>query len=423
MSAQTEMMAPPKAEVQMLAPEIVWQIEQLAKLGWRAKRISRHLEMRRETVRRYLRGGDAAKVQRRPGARTLDEGERALAVELLDGPAAGNAVVVRRLLVERGIEVPLRTLQRTLSGHRRAREASALATVRFETAPGHQMQIDFGERLIAIAGVMVRVFLFVAVLGFSRRLFVRASLSQRQDDWREGLAGAFHHFGGVPQTLLLDNAGALVVGRDASSNTARLHPAFEAFCRDWGVQARVCQPYRARTKGKTESGVGYVKRNAVAALSFTSFAALEQHLARWMIEADERIHGTTHERPRERFERDERATLRALPANPMPVRQRRVSRKVAIDCFVDVDTVRYSVPHALVKRVVEVLVGDAEVIIFDGTHVVARHRRSNEPYARVIDARHFDGLWRRADAPSTEMTSLPPGRTLADYAAVIGEGS
>jgi transposase len=422
MSAETEMMAPPNAEVQMLAPEIVWQIEHLAKLGWRAKRISRHLDMRRETVRRYLRGGEAAKVQRRPGARTLDESQRTLAVELLDGPAAGNAVVVRRLLAERGIQVPLRTLQRTLSGHRRAREASALATVRFETAPGHQMQIDFGERLVSIAGVVVRVFLFVAVLGFSRRLYVRASLSQRQDDWREGLAGAFHHFGGVPLTLLLDNAGALVVGRDASSNTARLHPTFEAFCRDWGVQARVCQPYRARTKGKTESGVGYVKRNALAALSFTSFAALEQHLARWMVEADERIHGTTHEKPRERFEREERATLRALPANPLPVRQRRVSRKVAIDCFVDVDTVRYSVPHALVKRAVEVLVGDVEVIVFDGAQVVARHRRSNEPHSRIIDPRHFDGLWRRADAASTETTPLPPGRSLADYAAVIGGG-
>lgn len=420
MTTETEKMAPPTPEVQMLAPEIVRQIEQLAMLGWRAKRISKQLGMARGTVRRYLRGGEQAKVQRRPGGWTLGADERALAIELLEGPAAGNAVVVKRLLAERGILVPLRTLQRTVSPQRHARVAAELATVRFETAPGHQMQIDFGEKLVSIAGELVRVHLFVAVLGYSRRLYVRASLSQRQDDWREGLAGAFRHFGGVPQALLLDNAGALVVGRDSSSNTARLHPAFEGFCRDWGIQARVCQPYRARTKGKTESGVGYVKRNALAALSFTSFAALEQHLARWMVEADERIHGTTHEKPRERFERDERSTLRALPANPLPVRQRRVSRKVAIDCFVDVDTIRYSVPHALVRRAVEVLVGETEVIVFDGAQVVARHRRSNEPHTRVIDPRHFDDLWRRADAGSRASTPLPPGRSLADYAAVIG---
>ena len=138
-------------------------------------------------MRRYLRGGPAAEVQRRPGSWTLDEAARALAAELLDGPAQGNAVVVRRLLVERGIAVPLRTLQRALMPQRQARRAAEVATVRFETAPGHQMQIDFGEKLVAVGSALVRVHLFVAVLGYSRRLFTRASLSQRQDDWREGL--------------------------------------------------------------------------------------------------------------------------------------------------------------------------------------------------------------------------------------------
>ena len=92
--------------------------------------------------------------------------------------------------------------------------AAERATVRFETAPGHQMQIDFGERWIPIAGVRIKVHLFVAVLGYSRRIFARASLSQRQDDWREGLAGAFRTFGGVTQRILIDRAGALVFGED-----------------------------------------------------------------------------------------------------------------------------------------------------------------------------------------------------------------
>ncbi len=423
MSSQKDKMAPRRTEVPMLVPETVRQIEQLRMLGWGAKAIASELGIDRKTARRYLRGGEAAKVQVRHGARALDESQRRMAQELLDGPAAGNAVVVRRLLAERDVQVSLRTLQRTLMPHRRAKAAAKLATVRFETAPGHQMQIDFGEKLVPIASEMVRVFLFVAVLAYSRRLYVRASLSQRQDDWREGLAGAFRHFGGVPQDLLLDNAGALVVGRDPGTRTARLHPAFAEFCRDWDVQARVCQPYRARTKGKTESGVGYVKHNGLAGLAFTSFAALQEHLVRWMTEADERIHGTTHERPRERFARDEQAMLRSLPANPIPVRQRRLTRKVAIDCFVDVDTIRYSVPHALVRQTVEVLVADEEVVIFDGNTTVARHVRSHEPYSRVVIASHFDGLWRRPESPAPESPPLPPGRSLADYAAVIGGGA
>jgi hypothetical protein len=170
---------------------------------------------------------------------------------------------------------------------------------------------------------------------------------------------------------------------------------------------------------KTESGVGYVKKNAIAGIAFTSFAALETYLERWRIEADQRIHGTTHERPDLRFERDEQASLHPLPSTAMPVRERRITRRVANDCFVDVDTIRYSVPHRLVKRTVEVLVGDAEVVIFDGRAEVARHRRHGEPYQRVVEPRHFEGLYRQRDEVGV-VASSPFGRSLDVYAEAAG---
>jgi transposase len=411
--------APPTMAVPMLDSEIVRQIRALSDLGWGAKRISDAVGASRNAVRRYLRLGAAAEVQVRPQARQLDADQRALAVELLEGEAAGNAVVVQRLLHDRGVEATVRTVQRAVETRRQERRAAELATVRFETAPGHQMQIDFGERRISIGGVLVRVFLFVAVLGYSRRIFVRATLGQRQDDWREGLAGAFRCFGGVPQALLIDRAGALVIGQDAASGTARIHPAFAAFCRDWGVDVRACRPYRARTKGKVESGVGYVKRNAIAGRSFESFEALQRHLERWCGEADDRVHGTTHERPCERFDRDERHALRPLPVRALPVRTRRVTRRVATDCFVDVDTIRYSVPHQLVRRTVEVLVADDEVLVYDGTDIVARHRRSFEPYARIADPAHFMGLYRGAERHEV-VASSPYERSLDVYAECLG---
>jgi transposase len=405
--------------VPMVEPEIVKQLRVLSALGWGMRRIARELGIARNSVRRYLREGEAAETQTRPGAWTLDAEQQAAARTLLDGAAAGNGVVVQRLLAEQDVEVPLRTLQRVLAPHRQAKRAAELATVRFETAPGHQMQIDFGERWIEIAGVRTKVHLFVAVLGYSRRIFARASLSQRQDDWREGLAGAFRTFGGVTQRILIDRAGALVVGEDRDTGKARVHPVFAAFCKDWGVEVSACRPYRARTKGKTESGVGYVKRNAIAGLSFTSFAALEAHLARWMVDADQRIHGTTHEQPRVRFDRDEKTALQPLPSPVMPVRERRISRRVATDCFVDVDTIRYSVPHRLVKQTVEVLVGDHEVVIFDGHIEVARHRRHSEPHQRVVEPRHFEGLYRQRDEAET-VASSPIGRSLDVYAECVG---
>jgi transposase len=423
MDRQVRSGAPLAVEVPMVAAEVVKQMGQLAELGWGAKRIARELGVARNTVRRYLRGAPA-EVQEHLAARRLDEAARAEALRLFDGEAEGNAVVVARLLRDRGVAASVRTVQRAVEDLRRSQRASQVATVRFETAPGEQMQVDVGQRLVRIAGTLVRVFFVCAVLGFSRRLFVRAFLSARQDDWREGIAGAFQRFGGVPRTLLIDNDGALVIGRDQATQTARLHPAFAAFCRDFGVEARVCRPYRARTKGKTESGVKYVKRNAIAGRAFVSFTEFEGHLDGWMREADERVHGTTHERPIDRFLREELAALRPLPANPLPLRERRLRRKVANDALVDVDTVRYSVPHRLVRTDVEVLVGEGEVRIYSGADLVATHARTVEPHTSVIDFAHYRGLWREppqlpAAEPPRALEAL--GRSLADYeAALVG---
>src|SRR4029077_11593089 len=203
-----------------------------------------------------------------------------------------------------------------------------------------QLQIDFGQQRVTIAGVSVRVFLLVAVLSYSRRLFVKAFLNERGDDWREGIAGAFQYFGGVPRVLLGDNARALVSGRDRATGTVIFHPTYLAFCRDWDVQPRGCAPYRARTKGKTEAGVKFVKRNALANQAFASFAALEQHLVAWFVTADQRRDGTTREAPQVRFERDERQQLRPLPVRARPRRTQHLRRRVALDAFVDVDTIR-----------------------------------------------------------------------------------
>jgi len=415
-------MAPPFTEARMIEPEAVRQLRQLRAQGWGTKRIARELGVARNTIRRYLRQGDAAEKQERPGARALDADARKLATTLFDGEAEGNAVVVTDLLRGRGYDVAVRTVQKVTAPRRRELVAAAVASVRFETAPGAQMQIDFGQKLVSIAGEQVRVHLLVAVLSYSRRIYVKAFLAERQDDWREGIAGALRHFGGVPRTILGDNARSLVVDHDRVAQTVTFHPTYLAFCRDWDIVPRTCAPYRARTKGKTESGVKYVKRNALAGRAFASFAALEAHLVAWMQMADEREHGTTHEAPIVRFLRDEAAALRPLPARPVPVRERRLDRRVANDALVDVDTIRYSVPHRLVRDRVAVLVGEHDVRIFHGPTLVATHRRAFEPHAIVRDPAHYEGLWRdtaRSPSPATTSPLLNLGRSLEDYAAAI----
>ena len=420
MEFERDVLVSPAAEVLVLDGEVVTAIRTLAERGAGKKAIARALGVSINTVRRYVRQPHETRRQVRPTARRLTDAWRDVARALYAGPAGGNAVVVQRLLGERDVAVSTRTVERAVADIRRAVRVAQVATVRVETPPGDQLQIDFGQQRVAIGGAWVRVFFLVAVLGYSRRLFVKAFLSERQDDWREGIAAAFTHFGGVPRTLLGDNARALVTGRDRETGTVLFHPGYLAFCRDWDVQPRACAPYRARTKGKTEAGVKFVKRNGLAALPFPSFAALETHLDEWMAVADRRVHGTTREAPLARFARDEQPALRPLPQRALPPRDRRLRRRVAHDAFVDVDTVRYSVPHRLVRDHVDVVIEGPSVRIFHGPTVVATHQRTQEPFARVVDAAHFAGLWRPAAAALPSPGALAAlGRQLADYEAIV----
>ena len=136
-------------------------------------------------------------------------------------------------------------------------------------------------------------------------------------------------------------------------------------------------------------------------------------MSSWMTRVDGRVHGTTNEVPNERFEK-ERPTLKALPSPSIRVRERRLSRIVANDALVDVDTVRYSVPHLLVRARVEVDVGEERVRIFDGAKLVADHPRSKEPHSIVIDKVHHVDLWPSPQATIAAATAaawLPPAAT------------
>jgi hypothetical protein len=301
--------------------------------------------------------------------------------------------------------------------------------VRFETPPGRQLQIDFGETQVEIGGEWVRVHLFVATLGWSRRCYAQAFRHERQSAWFDGIEGAFAHFGGVPKEVLLDNAKALVEHHDAATREVRFNERLLTFARYWSFTPRACAPYRARTKGKDERGVGYVKRNAIAGHAFASWAALEAHLAWWMREiADVREHGTTGEAPTERFQREEAAALRPVDGRP-PFRQiRDLIRRVSSDCCVEVDTNAYSAPWRLIGETVRVVVAGGKVSIQRGGQEVALHPESAGRRQRLVEAAHFAGLSPaptpvRPDAPTPEP---PPAadllRPLRDYEQAIGGG-
>jgi transposase len=409
----------------MQTPDDVAQMLRLKAAGLGIKHIARKMGCSKNTVRRYLRAGGWVTYQAPRRRSALDELQSWLAERLQQH--YGNADVVRQdLQREHGLVVSLRTVERAVAPFRRALRASEVATVRFETAPGVQLQIDFGETTVLIAGERVKVHLFVATLGYSRRPYVAVFDHQRQAAWMAGIEGAFHYFGGRPREVLLDNAKPLVTFHDAQTREVRFNDRFHSFCRYWEVLPKACAPYRARTKGKDERGVGYVKRNAIAGHAFDSPAALEAHLAWWMREvADARVHGTTGEIPLERFRQQEAVALRPLEGRTTFQPLRECVRRVHSDACIELETNRYSVPWRLIGETLTVLVDDQVRLLHAGKEVAAHvrlvgHRRAS------LQREHLLGIVGteprpRPGAGESLLPALPELlRPLREYEAVTG---
>jgi transposase len=418
--------------VRMRTPDEVAAMLALKARGWGVKRIAREFGTCPKTVRRYVREGSwsgYSRAQRKPGLADLAGWLEERLVR-----HGGNADVVRQeLAAEHGLAVSLRTVERACAPFRAQLLAATRATVRFETPPGRQLQIDFGERRVLIGGAPMRVHLFVATLGHSRRLHVRAFRGEAQESWFEGIEGAFQAFGGVPEEILFDNARALVDRHDAATREVVFNARLHAFVRHWRVRPRACAPYRARTKGKDERGVGYVKRNAIAGRDFPSWAALEAHLAAWTREvADLRVHGTTGEAPMARFLRNEAGALRPLDGTPPFQATRDLVRRVGSDCAVEVESNSYSVPWRLIGERVRVTLGAGMVRISHAGREVAAHAVLEGRRGRSTEPAHFEGVAGFGGRAVIREASTTAGgaptaaevpallRPLAEYEAVVG---
>jgi hypothetical protein len=275
---------------------------------------------------------------------------------------------------------------------------------------------------------------FVFTLGFSRRLFAHAFAHERLTAVLDGHERAFQHFTGVPEQIVVDNAKPVIRRhwRDPETGRHRVlwHPVYEDFAGHYGFRPWAHWPYRPQTKGKTESGVKYVQRNALAGKRFRGFDHLNEWLLEWTTTvADLRVHGTTHELPRDRFAREQ---LSPLGARPLYARERVRHRMVASDALVAIGGSRYSVPVQFVGETVTIreLLGSYEIL--HAGEVIARHRRLGR-HQVAMERAHYAGLLRPGTArpgprPPQHDPGYPPSadvavRDLAVYAAIAEEGA
>jgi len=194
--------------------------------------------------------------------------------------------------------------------------APADPVVRFETPPGYQGQVDFGTFQLPWG----RRHALLVVLGYSRLLWMRFYPRQTLPTLIRGLESAFEFFGGVPQELLFDQMRTVVLSDERLGGSGLIMNAeFVRFAAHWGFRVRACRPYRARTKGKVERPIRYVRQSFFYGRTFLNDEDLNTQSEHWLHKiCNARRHGTLREVPQVRFERDERARLGQLALRPYP---------------------------------------------------------------------------------------------------------
>ena len=269
--------------------------------------IARRLGVSVKTVTRW-RKGDARRLERKPRAHKLDPYKGMIRERLRRYPALSAQRLFDEVR-EAGYDGGYGRVRDYVGGIRPRVEPAP--TVRFETAPGAQAQVDFGTFRTAWG----RRHALVVVLGHSRLLWLRYYPRQTMTTVMEGLEHAFTYFGGVPEHVLFDQMKAVVVAdRRTRGEELLLNERFKHFAAHWGFRIRACRPHRPQTKGKVERSIDYIRRSFHYGREFLNDDDLNAQALGWLERtANRRRCAPLGESPRARFERDERACLQALP--------------------------------------------------------------------------------------------------------------
>lgn len=381
----------------------------LKRQGHSVRQIARLTGHARNTVRAILKAEGLRTPKPRQRATKLD----AHRDYLRERAATGLSAV--RLLAElqaRGYTGGIHAVRRFLADLEERRQTAARATVRYETGPGEQAQVDWKHvgTFPDAQGRPVTVSAFVMVLSFSRAIFVRFVTSMSVPVLIDCHLEAFAFFGGVPAAILYDNM------KQVRLSPGQWNPAFLDFAGHCGFTPRTHRPYRPRTKGKVERAIQYLDQSFLLGRTFADLAELNARGLHWCRHtANARVHATTGRRPEE---------LLALELPHLaPVAQLRpyapaVARKVDAEALVAYQGSRYSVPPEFVGQPVRVCAAGGKVTIRAGAVIIAEH--AGVPKGRSqIQPEHLQALWQQTVSRATAARHGPPPRCTVTFAQQV----
>ena len=395
-------------------------IKGMKREGHSIREISRRTGRARNTVRKVLRHKAPKQKNRKQKISILDEYKAYLKKRYRETGLSGVRLLEEIELM--GYRGSVDTVRRYLKTIDEAEFVSSKATVRFETAPGRQAQVDWAEigQMPDESGLMKKIYAFVMVLGFSRMTYVEFTRSMKLPVLIECHKRAFDYFGGYTEEILYDNMAQVRLP------SGKLNAEMLDFANHYGITVKTHEPYRPRTKGKVERSVLYVKDNFVKGREFEGFRDINSQ-GRWWLDnrANRRVHATTGKVP---FELLREEGLTPVASVPEYRRVESVQRKVNAEAYVLIGGSRYSVPPKMVGRKVTVRSGHTRVdVVADGA-IVAEHCKAIKKGESVTDPLHAAEMWKltldRRDVPKAKpaklLVRIPDERLLTVYEEVIG---
>lgn len=371
----------------MFTVEEFLMIRDLHHQGLNISQISRETGYHRNTVRKYLAAQTVPiPASRRTRPSKLDPYKAYIQQRIRDYPL--SAARIYREIQEMGFNGKYTIVKDYI---REIRPPTRVPAVfRYETEPGVQAQVDWGEcGHLDVDGRRRKLYCFSMILGYSRMRYAVFTLSTDTSTLIQCHLNAFEYFGGYTEEILYDNIKTVILKRALRAGDHQWNPKFEDFFSHHGFIPRLCKPYCPQTKGKIENTIGYVKRDFLLGGTFSSLDDMNRQLLQWCNRVNAEPHGTTHEIPVERLQQENLKPLIGIP--PYRLRQEE-HRKISREAYISYLGNRYSVPYRFAGREAILEIQRDQMTVRVGTEIICSHTIV-PGHGRIIrEKEHFSGL-------------------------------
>ena len=342
------------------------EILDLHRSGLSQREIARKLGISRNTVKKYIENPESCIKDTDACERQsiLDPYEGAIKAWLDEDEYYKSTWIYDRL-VNQGYTGSYETVKRKVGKLKKNKQK--IAYMRFETEPGHQAQVDFGEFQIDLPdGSVKKLYLFSMILGYSRKIYTEFIEQCDMPSFLDCHIHAFDYFKGVPDQILYDRMKNVYIAKLAGKH--KFNATLIGFALHYGFTPQVAPAYAAWVKGKVERPYTFIREGFWRGYGYVNTARANKDLWSWILKKDERVHGTTHEKISVRFER-EQPHLTSIPYQAFDTSYR-IYRKVYKDCTVHFESNRYVLPHPLVGKQVILRMKNDQLRIFENHHLV-----------------------------------------------------